>query len=268
MSGVLKAKVGGVWVPIIGSGMTAEVARWNSAWGIVGTGSFTFSDGAVLTVGAALTNTLSVATVANRRYRIVLTMRALGHTTNQSNSVTVVIDGVDYFERWLQALGNVGFTQVNTEWLWTGAAGTHSFYIKWGGAAGAAGYSNGGSFYIEDMGPTIYNAAPPPVNAPGPWTAVTLLNGFVNLGSPRPPSTVRKTGDVVELRIAVKSGTVNGNICSVPAGYGAPYTMDFYGRDGGGPGLFNLNQDGTVSWYGSQANNTLVALHCSYSTTA
>lgn len=76
MSGVLKAKVGGVWVPIMGSGMTAEVARWNSAWGVLATAPLN-STYALTTTQAVLATLTAVPTVAGRRYVVHASWRTL-----------------------------------------------------------------------------------------------------------------------------------------------------------------------------------------------
>jgi len=122
------------------------------------------------------------------------------------------------------------------------------------------------SLFIEDLGPNSAPALPIP-DIFASFMPLTLTNGFVNSGSPRAPTSYRKVGDIVELRLAVRNGTNNLVIATLPVGFRPPYLLDFMGRDGGGAGVFNIQADGAIVWYGSLANNTIVYLNCSFSVT-
>jgi hypothetical protein len=77
-------------------------------------------------------------------------------------------------------------------------------------------------FYVEDMGPVIYNAAPAPIGTPTAWTALTLQNSWVNFGGGYQVGQYRMVGDIVYLRGVVCSGTAGQTIATLPAGYRPP----------------------------------------------
>jgi hypothetical protein len=210
-----------LWVDTSTADLTdPNVARWNSAWGIIGVGSFTFPDGTALTVGAAFTNPLTVTLVANRRYRVSFVMRAVNSTPNVSGNVVLYVDGVGGPERWFQVIGSNGYNLIDMEWL-TGGTGVHSFAPYLGAGAGLYGYSANSHFYIEDVGPVTLGSQP--TQPSSAWTNLTLLNGWANEASGIQPAQYRLVGDKVEVRGSItKSGTTGTNPFNLPVGCRPP----------------------------------------------
>jgi hypothetical protein len=280
MSGVLKAKVGGVWVPIVGSGMTAEVARWNSAWGQIATASMYNGISALTTTPVNVATLSAVPTVSGRRYRVSAGWRTL-ESIGSSNihGFRIVCSGIpgeagagDHYVLAGDSNHYGGAPAVMWRFTGTGSPVTLNLTMQVITSGGTANlHSDTGSgcgFWIEDIGPSIYNAAPPPVNTPGPWTSLALTGGWVTAGAPRATPACRLTGDVVDLRCAVKNGT-GATLATLPVGFRPAYTLDFIGRDAGGAMVFNvIGSTGEVNWYGTAGNNGLVALNCSYPITA
>jgi hypothetical protein len=282
---VLKARIGGTWVDVGGGGADEvwvgpntptdannelwidtdeadltdpNVARWNSAWGIVGVGTLPFNDGTIGTAGGVLTNQLVVTTVAGRRYRVSFLMRAIGNGVNSANTVTLLIDGTAVYERWFQIIGNTNYDNVNTEWIVTPSAGSHTFRADWGGTAGAAIFSNGGHFYVEDIGP-VSLASDPPAQPASVWTAPTFLNGWSNYSTAvYQQAGYRKIGDQVFLRGLVKGGTL-GVIFTLPVGFRPVLIEHFAVSSNDLYGSLNITDTGVVQT-GAVASTIWVSL--------
>ena len=270
---VLKARIGGQWVPIGGA---SDYARWNSAWGLLAVGSMVANVNAPL--GGSVTKLTSAAVpvtlLTGRRYKVTAVLRAIGPmaTGNLATSVNVKIldngSATTWADHWYNQSAEYG--SMNLCVFRDGDGLSHSLELAvvntQVNAATLYG-GNGCGFFVEDVGP-VSGAVPVPNPTPA-WIPMTALqNGFVNLGAPRPVPRYRKVGDIVEIQVAVKSGTANSGIFWLPVGYRPPGILDFAGRDGAGAAIFNVASDGGIVWYGLQANNTLVALNCSFSTTA
>jgi hypothetical protein len=274
MTGVLRAKVGGQWVDIMGSGMSAEVARWNSAWGAVGPPAWSTSQ---LAIGTTFTliPSLSVPMIAKqgRMYRFTATVDVRQRTALGAVYVQLYDNnsGVAFFNTLNHITIADGYMTVNFSAersnLVAGQAYDWRIRVQTSGNTVDVNQYGGTTLSVEDIGP-VTPSATPPAQPPGVWTALGLLNGWVHVGAPRPVPSYRLTGDIVELRLGVKSGTANSPLGALPVGFRPPYTLDVIGRDNAGPGVFNINPDGGIIWYGSAANNALVALSMSFSTTA
>ena len=92
------------------------------------------------------------------------------------------------------------------------------------------------------------NRMTPLVVAAPSWTNLTLQNSWTNAGGTRPPSSFRKMGDLVYIRIAATGGGNGTVVTTLPAGNRPQYTWDFMGRDSS---VWNVNADGTVVFYGA-----------------
>lgn len=226
MAGVLKAKVGGQWVPIVGSGMTAEVARWNSAWGVVATAS-TQTQQSITTVvdlnglsvtltpptGRMLLVTLSVVMqcdTVNKRMDVMITDAPnTVYMLRSASSSTVSGDETIVVQAYVPA---------------TGVAMTFKGRAQVGSGTMTMTGGRGSFIAVEDVGPVIYNAAPAPIGTPTAWTAPTFQNGWTNYGSGFQTAAYRQVGDIVSLRgIVAKPSALSNNsssmVCTLPVGF-------------------------------------------------
>jgi len=207
-----------------------------------------------------------------RRYRIFGNVRAFGNAGGTNNgNVSLYDNGIQTsrLDQWFSVTSPANYCSPTFEVVWDGDNLQHSFDLRsTNSTLNSFYYAGAGTrFYVEDIGPNSSPALPISETYPS-WTALTLQNSFVNAGSPRMTSGYRKLGDIVDLRMAVKGGTVNQVVATLPVGFRPAYLLDYMGRDGGGAGVFNIQADGGIVWYGLQANNTIVYLNCMFSTTA
>lgn len=266
---VLKARINGAWVPITGSAQP-----WNSAWGIVAVGSWKAGiSGIDQPHNAVISDPLTYTMTVGRRYRVVAAMRAIGMSVaGQSLWTFIRRDGTDVADAYSTTPPAAMITPGRVDFLVDGDGASHSWTVHCGvGSGNFKPYLDEPScfFYIEDIGPVVQAPAIP--NPTPPWINMTTFsNGWSNFGGSRAPTSYRKIGDVVELRLAVKGGTASTSITTLPVGYRPPYILDFTGREGGNSYVqagFAVTTTGSVEWYGTQANNALVCLNCSFSTT-
>ncbi len=256
MSGVLKVKVNGEWVKVVGSGMSADVARWNSAWGVAKMGSYPPGiDGVGWTAGAHITDPLVFTTVAGRRYRVTCIAAAMqavsaNHWVFVSLETDSVLGGSD---RHGQVITGVNWTQLAASWLVTGDGLAHTYKVKIDGSFGAGGIVGYmGEFYIEDVGPVSF-AANPPTAPPSAWQALPLLNGWSNRGGGQWDCQVRKIGDIVYVRGQAHTAAGTSpytQITTLPVGFRPPLAVNwpttYYN---GGPlvaGLIQVMTDGAL----------------------
>jgi len=95
------------------------------------------------------------------------------------------------------------------------------------------------------------------------WTAPTLTNGWVDFLAGVAPTAYRKVGDVVELRGAIKSGTLASTAFTLPAGFRPASGIHiFYAVAQPGGARIDVGADGTVTVrsYMSSGTNALVSL--------
>ncbi len=95
------------------------------------------------------------------------------------------------------------------------------------------------------------------------WTAPTLGNGWVNFLSGVAPVAYRRVGDVVELRGAIRSGTLATTVFTLPVGF-RPTAGNHLFAVVAGPGgaRLDVSSDGTVvvRAYYSSGTSALVSL--------
>lgn len=94
------------------------------------------------------------------------------------------------------------------------------------------------------------------------WTAPTLTNSWVDFLSGVAPTAYRRIGDVVELRGAIKSGTLAAAAFTLPVGYRPTGNEMFYVVAGPGGARLDVVPDGqvTVRDYRSSGTNAMVTL--------
>jgi hypothetical protein len=258
---------------------TPRVVASGNALGIIGIGSFIppFAPRTITNaVETVLTNPLPFYAAVGRRYRIKFQIRASANTAGAGSQSFYLRDNGTNVRGWPFGgdpyLWNAGaYQSIHTEWLLEGDGLQHSVELLCNGI-GMSLFTDYGLWYVEDVGPNTSPATPIPETPPA-WTQVSSFsNSWVNYGAGRPSTSYRKIGDLVELRVAVKSGTNGAAMFQLPVGFRPPYTFDFMGRDGtSAPAacLFNVNADGTVIPYstGAAGFNNIVVLNCRYSTT-
>jgi hypothetical protein len=101
---------------------------------------------------------------------------------------------------------------------------------------------------------------------PTAWVSPTLLNSWVNWGSPYQGLQYRKVGDIVHLRGLVKFGTVATTIFTLPSGFRPPADLMYLTLgDGAAVARFDVKSSGNVDHV--SGSNTAFGINCSFSTT-
>ena len=218
--GVLKAKVGGAWVPIS--------QGWSPlAGGLVGWAKNTANQ--VVPGGYVVTDvtSLSVTFTASptRTYRTTIALD-ITKRTNPGAAFTLLTDGAGTAlnQRALPlAAGASSFSIV--EHIESGLSGsvTRKARVSCDTTDIQVNASSGGYCYIvvED----ITTVAPGPTQDT-PWTGVTFQNGWANYGSGYQTCQYRKIGDVVQLRGVATNATGNTVAFTLPAGYRPPAVVE------------------------------------------
>jgi len=228
--GILYARTGGKWVPVA---QGSADQRWFSAWGIVATtppnGVVTVPAGSAPTV---LTPVLNFTTIVGRRYRLTFLARATQPASAPVASNLGLFDGATdtgALSWWAyMPAPYAGFTATM---LLDGDGLAHAYTVRMGQNAAQAVTvwvdSPVSSFFIEDMGPVTGSSLIPQV-AITPWTAPTLLNGWVNVAATTwAPAAYRKVGDEVQLRGLISRPTAVGVgaasiMFNLPSGFRPP----------------------------------------------
>lgn len=205
---VLYARIDGAWVPVGGGGGggpdevfigsddpiadnpnaelwydTDAVApvtddlRWNTAWGVVATGSFIGGANWTLTAGTnvRITNDLSFTSVVGRQYRVVCQIRAVG--TIGSPGLNFLINGAPFGtgnDTW--ATQGAAYGGRMFEGRFTGNGTAHTFWIGGSTTPATSLWLDGiASFYIEDIGPTTA-FVPVSLSTGASWGSVNIPN--------------------------------------------------------------------------------------------
>lgn len=98
------------------------------------------------------------------------------------------------------------------------------------------------------------------------WNNVTFTNSWVNFGGSVQTVQYRKIGDVVYIRGAGKTGTINLSAFTLPSGYRPPAILGFPATSNSAFGHLVINTDGTV--VPATGSNTSFFFTCSFSVTA
>jgi len=247
-----------------------DTARWNSAWGVVAS-TIASSNFALTATNVALTSPLTFTMQIGRRYRIVFKARALGGTNvsahitfANSSNLNVPVFADDY------ASTPVNYGGIYVEALENGTGQTYTL-VPVGQASNNTPTIYPTLFYVEDVGP-VSLASSPPAQPARVWTAPTLLNGWINIGSPHQVAQYRLLGDKVELRGRVISGSINMPIFNLPVGY-RPLATTVFATAGVVGGQWTMAElecttDGNVTSFGPGANTNIVFNGLSFSVTA
>lgn len=130
------------------------------------------------------------------------------------------------------------------------------------GNAAGVGVTFGETRTVRHDGESVYGVAA----EPGPWLGVTFQNGWTNYGGAPTYVTAkfRKASDRVEVRGAVKSGTVGTVIFTLPVGFRPAEKFIALADNNGSFGRLEVGTDGTVLQL-SPTGNTFVAFNFSFS---
>ena len=266
MTGVLRARVAGAWVDVVGSGSDEVVIGpddpiatvpstelWydtdddysaglaptvvaGNALGIVAMGGFPGQVSIPATTNTQITNNLPYTLLVGRRYRISFLVRAAGiaaGTTPMTINLTLR-DGAtsipDTTSVWVALQGNTSMYQfVSYSWVLDGDGVARTWnVIGYSGAATVIYSTNQSYFYIEDVGPNSAPALPVPTTYQS-WTPVTFQNNWVNFDANGARAVqYRRVGDIVSLRGMMKGGTVAYSTAAfaLPAGFRPPTGRD------------------------------------------
>ncbi len=191
MTGTLKAKVNGQWVPVGGGSTPSQ--QWNSAWGVVA--DLSVRTGGDFAATATETTMISGAftAVTGRRYRIVARIVATATADNAGVQGTVKLDGANAFILDQQVKnGNLAYAVHGDQLFGTLASGSHtvalnivkSWYAAGNGiVARSADYPV--IFYVEDVGPAagasvVPNPYMPIYKAQAVQQTITPAQGLAN----------------------------------------------------------------------------------------
>ena len=223
MTGVLKAKVSGSWVPIIGSGMSTEVARWNSAWGVVAQG---LVDGIVeLTTSPATLATVSFTSVYGRQYRVMYAPRTA--QADAGTSVVYYLYGIpgdtgfnDHYQKTSSpGQGYGGGAAMEWRFVGTGSALTLSAAAAVFTGTGRIHQQAGSAarLYVEDTGPVSVTASPPTQPA-GVWQNITWNSGGMTTAAGCVTPRFRIQGDSIEFDGVAHYASGGNPIGTMPIG--------------------------------------------------
>jgi len=239
MSGVLKAKVGGQWVPIIGSGMSGEVARWNSAWGVVVQAVQTAAQNGMGATATDITGlTVTFVPVVGRRYKTTLSFMGLQNVGN-SVTVPVIADGANVVKQQRNDTINSGcYFHANLSVVETFATATA--VVRKGRYSTTLGNTDlivdstlfPNFIVVEDVGPVTPSAVAPPNPTPA-WIPLTFTGTWGNADTTNyNTAAYRSIGDIVYLRGYVKSTSTDLTVGVLPVGFRPPKIVPFtaYGQ--------------------------------------
>jgi len=168
MTGTLKARVGGQWVPVAGSGQdAANVARWNSAWGTV-TDRTPFSDQDVSSTTPVAIRGVTVDLVAGRRYVARLsTMATYCNVVGDTYGVDITVDGTASAPSYFQVdVVNNYIPPLQFDVPFTTTTGSHTINLRTWRVGGSGNQRARWGFSIEDVGPVTPASIAPPTAGP------------------------------------------------------------------------------------------------------
>lgn len=236
--GVLKANVGGQWVPI------------SQGWSPLAGGYVAHSilAAAVSGIGAAGTDLgVSVTWTADptRRYKVTGVSGRIDQATAISAAFMGIYDAANTYK-----IGNYitmginDFAHVTCIEVVSGLSGSTTRKLRGQTAAGSATFQAGALLLVED----ITTVSPGPTQDT-PWTAVTFQNSWANYGSGYQTCQYRRVGDMLQLR-GVMTGGVSGSVpFTLPAGYRVPALIEVSVIGTGTAPRLALQTDGSVTCF-------------------
>jgi hypothetical protein len=264
-----------------------NVARWNSAWGIVGLGSFPTTPKPLTTTDATITNAVTFTAITGRRYRVSVFIRA-GDALSPGGFIAIKLnrtglpstgDTLNY------AAPNPGtsYAIASASWVFAGDGFTRNYSISARSAVTGLNLyleAEMSSWYIEDVGP-VSQASDPPAAPASVWSEPTLLNGWSNLGGGWAPAALRLVGDMVQVRgVIVHGGAIAPGtlvqIFTLPPGYRPPIGLILSANCAGAnygdtQCRIDVGSDGQFSiWSGAAGQNIHVytSINLAFSVTA
>ena len=209
----------------------SSVDRWNSAWGVIATGTFVPPYAPhVVTTTEALTNAVTATLITGRRYRVSAQIRAINNLSGPNQLSFYLSDnGTQIRGHWgggdPYVWSQGAYQGLNYEWHFLGDNTPHSFVLWVAPGANMNIYTDYGLWYIEDIGPISYGI--PPAVDPTPtavaWTPIIPLNNWTLPGGTEVQPGFRKIGDVVYLKGSLMGGAtppaLGQSAFQLPAGY-------------------------------------------------
>jgi hypothetical protein len=258
---VLKARIGGTWVDVGGGGADEvwvgpdtptdannelwidtdeadltdpNVARWNSAWGIVGAAYATASQNNITTLVDLTDLRVTFTPVAGRRYRAdfggVIYATGSGimdvHITDAAGGIIGSANGG-------LAGGFVPWPTLITQ-PFTGIAGApYTVKARASMSSNALNTAPSGTnpmhLIVEDVGP-VSLASNPPAQPASVWTALPLLNGWANRGGGQRTARYRLVGDIVYVEGRIQTAAAQAaytQFATLPVGFRPPEDIMF-----------------------------------------
>lgn len=84
-------------------------------------------------------------------------------------------------------------------------------------------------------------------NTPGPWTAITLVNSWVNYGATYQPARYRKIGDIVYIEGMIKQGVIGATpFATLPVGFRPVFDRQFGTVSANNFGMVQVSSNGTM----------------------
>jgi hypothetical protein len=244
-----------------------RVVASGNALGIVAMGGFVASP-VSLTANTyvPVTTTISAPLAVGRRYRVIVTCRAV-NATAQTFLRIGLYDGTTLLGPGSTPLSYSPtgvYNTVNYQWVIDGDGTTKALNVKISSETYVSTlYADVGSFYIEDVGPNQAPALPIPDTPPG-WTTLIYASGWGWAGLTS-PLQYRKIGDIVYIRGSAK-GPSSGLVGNLPAGFRPPVQVTFpLLCQGGLLGYVYVTTGGDLYFNGPNHNGD--EFHCLFSTT-
>jgi hypothetical protein len=235
-----------------------DTARWNSAWGAVGTPvhSTTTHTSNTTTFTAIPGVAVTWTPVAGRRYKLTATVdwrlqaspapafyirfsTAAGPAVFNSLRHAVAVNG-----------GYGTTTLVQPAWTFTaGVPVTMQVQVQSSTYPVDFNQYGGSTFIVEDIGPV--SPATAPAAPASVWTNVTFQNGWTNYGGTNQTVQYRMFVDLVQIRGAMKDGTNSSTAFTLPVGYRPPANTSGLLVGGGMnvEGVADILTDGSVNIY-------------------
>lgn len=246
-----------------------QVTAVGNALGIVAMGAGNAADTNLpVNTETQITTNLPVTLLSGRRYRISISVRAMGSSAASPMAIrlrdgTTIVPNTN--SPFVTAQAAPQYCFLTYSWILDGDGAAKNLNISANPTtvAATAYTANQCYFYVEDVGPNTSPALPIPATPPA-WTPITTFqNGWANLVAASEQSAqYRKIGDIVSLRGVISGGTMQVVAFILPVGFRPPArTYQSGGAVSGGvwqAALTLLDSDGTfVPWLGANVQRDI-----------